>query len=509
MSFNATCPRCLTSYRLPERQAGKRVRCNYCTATFVPQENPSAKKEDAAIPFVEEVADSFKETTKRPPYEHFQQEDRDRRLHLAKDGPEDGGRSDGGPGLIFGFVGAVMALLVLAGGMAWYFTASPAPPAPPPGDQAFAEAPAIQPPAGGAIQPTPAPALPPVVGPKDIASALAMLQGKDVRARKAALEWLKAAMVEEARRDEVAQALNDALEEGTLRPDALQAVARWGGKANTDKLVALLNEPSGLAFTTVLPILAQMDDDRAVAAVARHLPAPLRRVSVAQALEAARPRVGEREVVKYLNHPDEPVRVEAERLLKQYSTGRDVLIKQSCDDLEAKEILTRRAACLRLKEQPPAAELQGKVARALADRLEDPDPVVKLAAMAALDPWATKECVKPVCAALQHLPLQPTALKILARLKQDESIEPLVNYLVSPNAAAVAQVLVSFGGKAEKPTWRQLENPLPGVRELACRVLAEVGGRDSIDRLTRFGKAYPRQKKLADAAIKQIRGRVR
>lgn len=512
MSFPTTCPQCLTSYRLPEKQAGLRVRCKHCTATFLAQDNGKEGVKKDPIPFVEEVADHFKTQTKRPPYEHFQQEDRDRRLHLAKgEGDPADGDPSGGPGLVFAFVGSVLVLLALAGGLAWFFTASPTPPEPPAPAAARLEPPPVEVPVAPAVADPVRPALKiePAPAPTDVATALALLQGDDDARKRVALAWLRTAPVEEARREEVALALNRPLDEAALRQEALAAVARWGGKPNAERLVALVDEPAGTLWAQAAEILARLDDDGAVEAVSRQLPAQGRTAQAARALRAASPRLGEKHVVKYLHHPDGQLREEAAKLLSHYGTPAAVLLEQSSHDLVAKDARTRLAACQWLAKQPPDSEQQGKVARALAGRLEDDDGIVKLAAMAALERWATRENVKAVCAAMKHALLQPSALRILARLKDEGSIGTLVEYLLSPSAKDVATVLVSFGAKAERPTWRQLENKVPDVRVLACAVLAEVGGRESVERLTRFAKAYPAQKKVAQAAIKKIQGRLR
>jgi HEAT repeat protein len=161
----------------------------------------------------------------------------------------------------------------------------------------------------------------------DLDEKLAELKSPDRFARRRAVDWLVNAPVDNARRAEVAKALEAVLRDGDLNVSgaALAALGSWGTKDNVAAIVGVLNDLSkNLAATPVrhaaLVALAKIKDEQCVAPVAARL-AALADLNVAgEALVAMGPMV-EGEVAKYLKPPHaSQTRVAACVVLRQVGT---------------------------------------------------------------------------------------------------------------------------------------------------------------------------------------------
>lgn len=505
MAISTSCPRCRTSYNLPESQDGKRVRCRECANTFLVTGSADVPTLEEARP--EDLA-PWRETRVR---REIDDDPRPRRDRYEDDEPR---RSGGGSGLglILAVGGAFGLLLVVGGGLAWFFASAGSPE-----PQAVNNPPVVpQPRPEPQPQPQPQPQpkdVKPVVPfedpnapPKDLAGALAMLRDASPFKKRTAAEWLKTAPVEAAKRAEVAEALNAALDEHAARREALAAAAKWGGKENLDKLAQLTDDPDGSVWTAAAEILVKLKEPEAVA---KQLAGFGRTAQAARVLRGCPGGAAEKYVVKYLHHPEANVREEAAKLLTHYGTTNAVLLAQTNADLESADVRVKRAASEWLTKQRPVGVGSDKTAVALGALLTDTDRGVQRNALKALEAWATKDNVPALCEALKSDDQRAAAVKILGRLKDDDSITPLMYVLNSPERDAIARVLIAFGAKAEKATHVQLTNGDAATRRVAMIILSEIGTKESVKVLTDWAKKDKVNRDVANEALKKIRERTK
>jgi HEAT repeat protein len=158
------------------------------------------------------------------------------------------------------------------------------------------------------------------------AEQLSKLNNPVAAERQDALRWLASAKPDAERRQEAAKdialRLND--DEMPVRAAAAKALAVWGSKAQVPELLEALkssrDHPERLA---IIDALGKLGDQRAAAPIAARLTDRSDRSAAAQALIAIG-TPAETEVLKYLDHADAPVRVEAQKILKSIGTAKTV-----------------------------------------------------------------------------------------------------------------------------------------------------------------------------------------
>jgi predicted Zn finger-like uncharacterized protein len=525
MAIETSCPECKASYRLPDEQDGKKVRCKSCSATFL-------ATADDQVPTLEEATsadlrpsssrDDYRPSSSRRARDEDYEDDRpSRRRYDDEDDAYDEPRPQGSKvGLIIGIVAGVFVLLCGGGVVAWVLmsdsssdsttpvaSTNPGTTVNPPINPPFN--PPFNPPVENKDrQPTP-PGRDPFAAPRDLTEAVADL--RDSHRRRAAIEWLRTAPVEAARRDEVTRALEGLFDDPFHKVDALRLFIRWGGKPSTERLLTLLDNHDQQVWQPAMELLAKMDDDNAIEAVCKQLTAFGRTIQASRALQSSPPRRAEKFVLRYMHHVEAPVREESLRLLRIYSTPLPLLIEQTNSELDSRDRRVRHSACDWLvKQRPPTGEAQDRVARTLEGMLTDADIGIRQEAIKALDKWATKDTVKALCQALGDDQLRKPAVAILARMKDESSIAPLMLHLNKPGEREeIAKILIGFGKKAEIAVQRQLTNADPTTRRVACVILAEIGTKESLTLLNKFSAADRANRDVAQAAMKKIRERMK
>jgi len=362
-------------------------------------------------------------------------------------------------GVLFGAVAGILVLLVVGGGLAWFFATRS-------DNQQASTEPVEQPGAGAPIddggqqpvvpddkdkRPPPTPIIrpDPIAPPQDATSAAVMLRDMNPERRRVALDWLESTPVRDADRSTVSRALTSILDDPQSRRKAVQLLSKWGSGENVPALVALLDDSH--SWQVALDGLSRIEDDEAAEAVARQL-------TVSGRLFAARLRLSrmgkraEKHVAKYLFHRDDNVRRTAESLLKGYGTTGSVVMEQAAAALELPDEDIKRSAAEWLAKQNLDPEYQDKVARSLEGLLTDSDPRMKQTAIRALDRWATKDNVKALVGLLDNNQLRPAVVAILGRLKDDQAIAPLALRLHLPPQDQIALVLVSYGSTRRRPS---------------------------------------------------------
>lgn len=566
MAIQTTCPQCGTSYRLPEDQQGKTVRCKNCSETFEvledeeipmlealddePEEEPSARiRQESSSPrrsrdeedpprrrrYEDDEDDEDFDDRARFRARRYAEEERPRARRYDEDEDDDfddrrsgrgGGGGGAGIGILLGVIGGVMVLAVGGGAAAWYFLSIPAVAVPVPTPPVVAGDPGIVPPV--VPQPEPGkqeiPAVPPGVvppigpaankpseRPTTVAAALGILGDaqENFFRKHEALELLRKLPVEEARRAEVLKVMQRLSEEAAHKRDACLVLARWADKDTAPRLITLVEDHDSEVSKAAMEALARLDTSEGAEAVARQLDKFGRTAPASAALRKMSARNAEKHVVKLLHHRDDPVRNEARRLLEGYKTSREVLLEQTLSDLNDRDRKVRLSACEWLTKEKPNGEKEDKVAKTLEGLLLDMDRQIRVAGLKAMEVWGTKQNTRAICEALKDNQTRAAAVALLAKLQDEESIQPLGLQLNSPEREAIAKLLIQFGAKSEPIAQVQLKNGDPATRRTACLILAEIGTKESLGLLKKFATADKLNRDAAQEAIKKITERMK
>jgi predicted Zn finger-like uncharacterized protein len=265
--------------------------------------------------------------------------------------------------------------------------------------------------------------------------ALADLKSPDSDFERNAADYVAKCPVDQAKRTDVAKSLESALSDrnNETRKAAAVALKTWGTKDNAPALIAELDrkdDPFGGTFEACANALAKLKDEKGAEAIAAHLPDfGGNRDSAVRALREMGP-IAEKAVAAYVNHRDQGVREEAERLLKGYNTKEDVKFDAMIADLSAKDAGQRKGACDYLADHAVDAAHQKTVARGLEKLLDDTDPFAGVpdAAAKALGVWGDKDSVAVLIAAMTKKDSrcwQP-CVDALVKLKDERAVYPLL-----------------------------------------------------------------------------------
>jgi HEAT repeat protein len=156
-----------------------------------------------------------------------------------------------------------------------------------------------------------------------VTKAVHDLKSRHFMRRREAAERLKK-MAPNARREEVARALQEALAKDDNNPfsqeEILEAFAVWGSKDSVPFLLnALAEKQDPFTREAIMKALARFQDERACEPLALHLEDAMDRREAAEALKAMGP-IAEKAVLKRLQHPDHWVRWEACKILRVIGT---------------------------------------------------------------------------------------------------------------------------------------------------------------------------------------------
>jgi HEAT repeat protein len=163
----------------------------------------------------------------------------------------------------------------------------------------------------------------------------------------------------------------------------------------------------------------------------------------------------------------------------------DQVLAQLLADLKSTSLWTRKRACEKLAGLKPTAE-RAQVAAALEPLLEDPDFWTRRAAMKALGVWGTKQSVPALLKLLKNPDVftRRAALLALADLKDERAAAPAAECLKDFFSRGEAtKVLQALGPAAEKDVLRVLKEGDLWQRQATCRLLKDIGTKDSIPAL--------------------------
>jgi hypothetical protein len=154
-------------------------------------------------------------------------------------------------------------------------------------------------------------------------------------------------------------------------------------------------------------------------------------------------------------------------------------VAQALADLKSAEPWTRHAAADRLAKAAPD-ERRAEVARALEPLLGDGNTVVRESAARALGVWGDAESVPALIAALGQPSglMSGAALEALVKLKDERGAEAVAKHLAKDKIRA-GRALLEMGPVAENAVARLLTDDAWAVRLEACKLLKEIGTRES------------------------------
>ncbi len=537
MPIKAVCPNCDTAYALPEEKLGKSVRCRECEKTFVVEEQ-GADERVRSVPEEVRASRAAAAGKKRRPRDEDEEDDRPRQRGRDEEDEEDEGAGRkkkrsilpmlllGGGALLFLGCGG-------AGALGYYVytkatekaTATVASYTPPPGDpfaDTFKEQPKkeepkkeetkkeepepVKPKEPEPVKPKePEPVKPkepePVkpkepepTTPRDLDEALAWLEESKMERQKAALTWLSTAPVAEARRSEVAKALDPLLEDAEVRKPALPALRPWATKDNVPTLLKLVEDTSPLVWRPSMEILGKIQDERAAEPLAKQLLDNFRNGTAESALRDLGRTAGEKEVLKYLYHKNATARNAAGRLARNYAIPDGALVDQAVKALVDADADTRRFAAEDLSRRKLVADKQADVSSALDKVVLDPDQATRRAGMQAMNTWGGPDNVKGIVEAMvKYRETRGQGIPLLGKFKGPLAITALIELLGAGlgERRAASQALKQVGKEAEPI----LLKTMPKVRDKAMLremigILGTVGTKASLPRLNTIRLGY-------------------
>jgi S1-C subfamily serine protease len=386
-----------------------------------------------------------------------------------------------------------------------------------PGNPPPANPPAFNPPPANppAFNPPPPPVNPPQ-GPargEELTKLLAALKSKDAGERRQAAEALAQSPPRERPKD-VAAAVRGVLsdEDPATRTAAAKVLAAADRKEAAPALAKLVDDQDAGARGAVLKLLRELKDPRAAEAVAARLPTePL---AVMDVLKAMGPGA-EKAVMPFLDDKYAgPTRFWALNILKDIGTGASLpalraiqgpdtlhangviaavserlpLEKdewpKALDDLKSADAAVRTKAARRIAATPPVEERRTEVVSRLETVLNDQSGEARVAAVKGLGRWGGKKTIPTLAARLQGFDpgMHAVVIEALAEFKDDEAAAAIAKRIpdVFDRPKATEALKAMDPAMAEKAILPLLKDTNVFVRVEAVKVLADVGGKDSI-----------------------------
>jgi HEAT repeat protein len=357
---------------------------------------------------------------------------------------------------------------------------------------------------------------PPDDGRMTAALALAELKSGDRHRQGVACEWLVTAPVEAKLQKDIGEALAPLILLGDQNEDyllwfaAANALGRWSVPDNVPAICGVVEKvqdsriPGGL-----IALLGRLKDPRAAATVAPFLARGERGAAVTTLRTIG--QAAEKEVVKYINHPDQDTANKARQLLDQFKSAPTLLLDQCLADLKAKEPSTRRQAAAWLAGATADPERRPTVAKALDPLLTELDLGVREAGARALTVWATRDNL-PALLKIANDPnnhAHRLALQALGQVPDPQAAELLADTLSTGHRELAGRTLQTMGPAAEPVLLKRLDAANAGLRRQLCDILGAVGTAKSTPALSALAKGDPDQtvRRAAGLALQAIEQR--
>ena len=397
--------------------------------------------------------------------------------------------------------------------------------------------------------------IPPAFGPTalnpiaeaDVSAALADLRSADNGVRHRALERLRDAAPIDARRAEVARAIEPIVEgqDASARSMAIQALGVWGDERSAAPLVAHLNDDRFGARPELFEALGRLapTDATATAMVGWLAKDPN---STSRVLRAMGPAAEPALIAAIQADGPAPPRIEACRLLKDDGTARcvpaltaaargrsleelgriaegalrqinerhltDVTLAEIALDLDSPDNNRRNRALQRLEAARPVAEGREPIARAVERVLDAGDRNTANTAARVLASWGDAASAEFLAAHLKIPGFEAwrEVATALVRLSKDEATATALAARINDDRGYVFRTFRELGPPAEPATLAILASSKDGgVRAEACDLLREIGTARSLTalRAAAADRSDPNVAGVAAAALKAISGR--
>jgi hypothetical protein len=311
--------------------------------------------------------------------------------------------------------------------------------------------------------------------------ARARLKSNDPEEQRAAAEWFAENPPQsDAEKGRSAGALAGLL--GDLSPEvngvALRALKLWATKDCLPELVDYAHRLEKAGNTkqvaanksALIDVLVQFPDEAAADAIGLQLKDPAQREKASQALLVLGP-IASDTVSHYINHPDEGVRKEAQRLSRELKVASDHQLDQILGDIDDARKARSRTALEHLARLRVDETSRAMVSKALNAPLADPDAGIRDAALDAVRVWGTQENTTALVNLLGTVPPE--------RKEHD-----------ARTSDKVVQALISLGSGAEDAVAPLLRSPDGLVRRQACFILSKIGTEKSVAPLDAAASAY-------------------
>jgi hypothetical protein len=227
--------------------------------------------------------------------------------------------------------------------------------------------------------------------------------------------------------------------------------------------------------------------------------------AASRAFQKLGPNLAEKEVLKFLHHPDNNAHGEARRILQAFKTSDDALVDQTLVDLKSDEPKRRFAAASwveqRDRQAPRRAELVKEVEPLVAEREAD----LFRPALKVLLKLGTADNI-PAFEAFLKAGISGDRRAIylfLGKTKDARAAALLVRELDARDGGAAREALKACGPAAEGVVCKLLESDRRQARLAAVNVLQTIGTKASIPNLEKAKRDNDRM--VAEGAKKALR----
>ncbi len=337
----------------------------------------------------------------------------------------------------------------------------------------------------------------------------------------AVVTWLQNAELDEARRSQVAKAVEPLVSGGNpfIQEKAAQALARWATKQDAPLLIKHLSDRSDRVRQAVLDPLLQWKDPRAGEGLAQGLTGFDSQKAVEQ-LKRFGPDA-QAGVLKFRFHPDAGVRSRADEVLRAYRTPVEAIIDQAVEDLHGDEAGRRRPASEWLGTAKVVEEKRPAVAAALNNiLLEDKDVFYVDTLFKSVSLWAAPESIDAlVKVAGETGPFtegrRTNAIKTLGLIKDPKAADALwmlINQVLKDkkDLTDAGNSLIALGDAAVPKMMDnvdKIKQPNIAARALAWEVLGFIAPKDKLKDLQAIARDDVLTKQASTKALQLIMAR--
>ena len=265
----------------------------------------------------------------------------------------------------------------------------------------------------------------------------------------------------------------------------------WAGPADAPTLLKAVDANFDAANGQAADALVRFRYAPAVEVFARQLPDFFHHGNAARRLGQMGAALAEKDVLKYMDNPNNDARNEAAGLLRQFGTKPDAMFDQAVADLKNADSNVERQACEYIARTPVKEARRAEVSKALETPLGDgTNGEARKAAAVALKTWGTKDNVPALIVEMddKNDPFhgsQQACMEALGKLKDERGAAAVAAHLADFGFGRdkVVQALRDMGPVAEKAVAAYVTHPDQGVRAEADKLLKFYGTKGDV-RLT-------------------------